>query len=106
MSRGNGGRTKFKYREGEVKLTQTGIGKDYSGFRIFHTRKSDRLERIGNDYSLSEPSDEELRAFRDDLAKAARKDAKIARYLDEFPRLKIRAETEALKPEPDNLREE
>ncbi len=101
MSKGNGGNTKAKYKESEPDLTGTGIGKNYRGYRIFHTRKKDRVERIGNDYSLGAPSDAELSRFKMDLAKAAARDKKIARYLQDFPSLRERALAGAFKPEPE-----
>lgn len=103
MSRGNGGLTKAKYKEAEPDVSSTGIGKNYKGYRIFHSRKKDTIEHIGNDYALREATAEELAAFRRDLAAAARKDPKVARYLAEFPALRTRDEKEAFKPEPDTI---
>jgi hypothetical protein len=105
MSKGNGGITKAKYREMEPDVTGTGIGKCYKGFRIFHSRKKDAVEYIGNDYSLREPTTEELARFRKDLADAARRDRKVAGYLEEFPSLKIRAGMDEFKPEPETIGE-
>lgn len=101
MSRAKGGNTKAKYKEGEPDLTETGIGKNYKGYRLFHTRKRDTVERIGNDYSLSAPSESELGQFKRDLARAAARDRKIARYLQDFPSLRERALPEAFKPQPE-----
>ena len=101
MSKAKGGNTKAKYKEGEPDLTETGIGKNYRGYRIFHTRKKDRVERIGNDYSLGAPSEAELSQFMRDLARAAPRDKKIARYLQDFPSLRERALPEAFKPQPE-----
>ncbi len=101
MSKGNGGNTKAKYKDSEPDLTGTGIGKNYRGYRIFHTRKTGKVERIGNDYSLGAPSEDELSRFKMDLARAAARDKKIARYLQDFPSLRERALPEAFKPEPE-----
>lgn len=100
MSRGNGGNTKAKYKDSEPDLTGTGIGKNYRGYRIFHTRKSGKVERIGNDYSLGAPSEDELSQFKRDLARAAARDGKIARYLKDFPSLREKALPD-FKPQPE-----
>lgn len=103
MSRGNGGLTRAKYKEAEPDVSGTGIGKCYKGYRMFHGRKKGMVEYIGNDYALREPTAEELERFRKDLAEAARRDPKVRRYLEEFPELKSRDGTDAMKPEPDRL---
>ncbi len=101
MSKGNGGNTKAKYKDSEPDLTETGIGKNYRGYRIFHTRKNGRVERIGNDYSLGAPSEAELSQFRRDLARAAARDGRIARYLKDFPSLREKSLPQPFKPEPE-----
>jgi hypothetical protein len=81
------GKNASKYLESEPDLTNTGVGKNYDGFRIFHSRKRGDMEYIGRDYSLRPPNEAELKQFRKDLATAALNNPKIARYLEEFPAL-------------------
>jgi hypothetical protein len=103
MSRKSADGQKAKYRESEPDVTGTGIGKNYDRYRIFHTRKKDEVEYIGNDYSLRAPTDAELAQFKKDLAEAAVKERKVARYLEEFPHLGIQKEAERFKPEPEPI---
>src|SRR4030095_2105755 len=97
-----GGRTRHKYQEAEPVLTESGIGKNYKGFRIFHPREKDSVHLIGNAYSERKPTGPEMDQFRKDLAKAANSDRKIARYLEEFPQLKVK-ESGSFKPEPETI---
>jgi hypothetical protein len=103
MNRGRTGAGSSKYKEKEPDLTSTGLGKNYKGFRIFHERKTDRIERIGDDYTLSAPGEGELARFRQDLAAAARKSAAIAAYIRQFASLRMQGEAEGLKPEPEGM---
>ncbi|MEW6034983.1 MAG: hypothetical protein AB1529_00080 [Candidatus Micrarchaeota archaeon] len=76
------------YRDSEPDVTSTGIGKTYDGFRMFHSRKG-LLEHISSsDGALRAATDEEAAQFRKDLARAAAKDSKVAKYLGEFPELR------------------
>ncbi|MFN7991499.1 MAG: hypothetical protein U0R44_05055 [Candidatus Micrarchaeia archaeon] len=92
-----------RFREAEPDVTTTGIGKNYRGYRIFHTRKNGRFEFIENDGGTRNVSHEEREQFRKDLTAAARKDQKVASYLREFPQLgrAPAAEAEQFKAEPE-----
>ncbi|HSB46817.1 MAG TPA: hypothetical protein VLD37_02300 [Candidatus Bilamarchaeum sp.] len=103
MRKGRQGKYQTRYKEGSVEVKESGMGKDYDGFRMFHSRKKDEVTCINDDYSEREPTESELARFRKDAAEAARGDRRVGRYLEEFPKLKIRSESEALKMEPEPI---
>lgn len=98
----NGGKrvsTRARYHEAAPDVTATGIGKCYSRFRMFFSRKNEALELIQDDYSIRLPTQAEAERFRKDLTGAAAGDRKVARFLEEFPVLVFRdAEPKAEGP--------
>ena len=86
-----------RYKECPPDITGTGAGKNYDGFRIFHTRKSGLIEHILADGSIRPASTEERERFVTDLTAASHKDDKVRGYLDKFRGLRL----EGYKPEPE-----
>ncbi len=88
------------YRDSEPDVTSTGIGKTYNGYRMFHSRKG-LLEHISSsDGALRPATGEETARFRKDLARAAARDSKVARYLRDFPELREDGQAETAGPKP------
>lgn len=96
MRKGRQGKYQTKYKEGPVEVKESGVGKDYPGFRIFHSRRKDEVTYIGDDYSERSPSESELARFKKDLQGAASHDKRVARYVSEFPGLMLKPDL----PEP------
>lgn len=90
----------MRYKEAEPDITTSGIGRNYKGFRIFHTIKTDDVEYIANDGAIRPATADEVDQFRKDLASAARKNAEIGKYISKFPLLQARENSAPdLKPE-------
>jgi hypothetical protein len=77
------------YGESEPDITTTGVGRGYTGYRIFYYFKEDSFRYIGRDYSSRDPSDSELKQFKADLAKAAGTNANVVQCLGKYPKLRL-----------------
>lgn len=87
MRKGRVGKYQTRFKEAEPQATESGIGKNYDGFRMFHSRRTGKVDFINDDYSEREPTPGELERFRKDLQSAALRDRKVASYLSDFPDL-------------------
>ena len=93
----------MRYKEEEPDITTSGIGKNYKGFRMFHSLKTDDVEYIANDGAIRPANANEVQQFRKDLANAARKNAEIGKYVSKSPLLQIHEKVEPFKPEPEDI---
>jgi hypothetical protein len=76
------------YRDSKPDVKETGIGKNYSGFRIFHTLRNGAFEYISDRGSTGYATRAEIDHFKEDLRRAAATDVKVAAYIKRFMGLK------------------
>ncbi len=95
----------MRYVEGPPQATTSGVGKDYRGYRIFHSLRTGLIERVENDGATGPASEAERVQFRKDLTAAASRDKGVRDYLSRFPGLRHEgaSELDALKVEPDAI---
>lgn len=95
------------FRDSPPDVTDTGIGKNYNGHRLFHSRRTCVIEYILYDGSRRAPDPPDVETFKRDLTEAARNgDVKVRRYLREYRNLMAKengAGLEQFKAEPENI---
>jgi hypothetical protein len=72
------------YRDSRPDVKDTGIGKNYAGFRIFHSKRNGAFEYISDKGSTGCATRAEIDRFKEDLRRAAANDAKVAAYIKRF----------------------
>jgi len=88
------------YRDNAPDLKESGVGKDYRGYRIFYTAKNGTFEHIDNGYYTRPATRDEIAQFKMDLRRAAATDTRMARYILTHMNLQPLVETAAPLKEP------
>lgn len=80
---------RFGYHDAEPDVMETGIGKNYEGYRIFFSQKTQAIDYIGDNHDERPANPEEVDRFKKDLAAAAIANEGVRMYIEVHPVLRV-----------------